>query len=135
MPSVARYDVVMDGACSFCRWSRKVIEPFDPDARLRFLDYNDPAVATQVPFPSSELDRELHVRTPAGAWLLGFNAWLAIMRALPKLAWIGRVAELPPLRWFGPIVYRFIARHRYWLPGAPKRCETDTCARPARGSD
>ena len=34
---------------------------------------------------------------------------------------------LPPVRWLGPSVYRFIARHRYSLPGAPARCESDTC--------
>jgi predicted DCC family thiol-disulfide oxidoreductase YuxK len=38
---------------------------------------------------------------------------------------------MPPLRWIGPYAYDFVARHRYSLPGAPARCETDTCAIPA----
>jgi len=69
---------------------------------------------------------------PDGKWLKGFEAWLALLRVLPKLSWIGWIAGLPPLRWLGPSVYAFIARHRYSLPGAPTRCDTDTCAVPGR---
>jgi predicted DCC family thiol-disulfide oxidoreductase YuxK len=98
---------------------------------VQFLDYNDPAVAAQAPFPRAELDQEMHMRTPEGKWLRGFEAWLVLLRVLPKLAWLGRMASLPPLRWLGPPVYGFIARHRYSLPGAPARCDTDTCAPPS----
>jgi len=44
----------------------------------------------------------MHMRTPEGKWLRGFEAWLALLRVLPKLAWLGRIASVPPLRWFGP---------------------------------
>jgi predicted DCC family thiol-disulfide oxidoreductase YuxK len=134
MPATATYDVFMDGSCSFCRWTQAKVEPYDSDSRLRFLDYNDPSVAAQAPFPRAELDEEMHVRTPDGAWLRGFEAWIALLRVLPKLAWIGRIGGLPPMRWLGPSVYAFIARHRYSLPGAPARCETDSCAVPGRPS-
>ncbi len=130
MPKNTTYDIFMDGSCSFCRWSRQKIEPYDSASRLRFLDYNDPAVAAQAPFPRAELDNEMHVRTPDGTWLEGFTAWVALLRVLPRLAWVGRIAGMPPARWLGPSVYAFIARHRYSLPGAPKRCESDTCAIP-----
>jgi predicted DCC family thiol-disulfide oxidoreductase YuxK len=135
MPQTAKYDIFLDGSCSFCQWTRERIKPYDSGAWLRFLDYNDPAVAAQAPFARAELDREMHLRTPEGAWLRGFDAWLALLRVLPKLSWLSRIASLPPLRWIGPPVYRFIARHRYRLPGAPARCENDTCAPPAHRSD
>lgn len=131
MPQAPKYDIFLDGSCSFCQWSRAKIEPYDSGERVRFLDYNDPAVAAQVPFPRTDLDREMHMRTPEGKWLRGFEAWLALLRVLPKLVWLGRIAGLPPLRWLGPPIYAFVARHRYSLPGAPARCETDTCAPPA----
>jgi len=131
MPQTAKYDIFLDGSCSFCRWSQAKIEPYDSGERVRFLDYNDPAVAELTPFPRGELDREMHMRTPEGKWLRGFEAWLVLLRVLPKLAWLGRIASVPPLRWFGPSVYGFIARHRYSLPGAPARCDTDSCAPPA----
>src|SRR6266404_3976522 len=53
---------------------------------------------------------------------------LSLHDALP--IWLGRIASVPPLRWLGPSVYGFIARHRYSLPGAPARCDTDSCAPP-----
>lgn len=108
------------------------MEPYDSTARLRFLDYNDPGVAEQAPFSRSDLDEEMHVRTPDGKWLKGFDAWVALLRVLPKLSWLGWIAGMPPARWFGPSVYAFIARHRYNLPGAPSHCETDTCPVPGR---
>jgi len=134
MPQSSTYDIFMDGSCSFCRWTQAKVEPYDSASRLRFLDYNDPSVATQAPFLRSELDEEMHVRRPDGAWLKGFEAWVALLRVLPKLAWIGRLASVPPMRWTGPSVYAFIARHRYSLPGAPARCETDSCAIPGRSA-
>jgi predicted DCC family thiol-disulfide oxidoreductase YuxK len=130
MPQTAKYEIFLDESCSFCRWSREKIEPFDTRGNLRFLDYHDPAVAAQAPFPRSDLDREMYMRTPEGKWLHGFEAWLTVLRVLPKLAWLGRIVSLPPLRWLGHPIYAFIARHRYSLPGAPARCETDTCAPP-----
>jgi predicted DCC family thiol-disulfide oxidoreductase YuxK len=130
MPESPKYDIFLDGSCSFCRWSRDKIEPYDSSGRVRFLDYNDPAVAAQTPFPRSDLDQEMHLRTAEGKWLRGFEAWLALLRVLPRLAWLGWVAGLPPLRWLGPPLYRFIARHRYSLPGAPAPCDGDTCALP-----
>jgi predicted DCC family thiol-disulfide oxidoreductase YuxK len=135
MPQTPKYDIFLDGSCSFCQWSRAKIEPYDSRGRLRFLDYNDRGVAAQACFPRAELDREMHMRTPEGKWLRGFEAWLALLRVLPKLAWLGRIASLPPLRWLGPPVYSFIARHRYSLPGAPPRCENDTCGTTARHAE
>jgi predicted DCC family thiol-disulfide oxidoreductase YuxK len=132
MPVNATYDVFMDGSCSFCRWSQAKVEPYDTRGRIRFLDYNNPAVAAQAPFSRDELSAEMHVRTPEGNWLAGFEAWAALLRTLPKLSWLGRLANMPPLRWIGPYAYDFIARHRYSLPGAPARCASDSCAIPAR---
>jgi predicted DCC family thiol-disulfide oxidoreductase YuxK len=131
MSQSATYDIFMDGSCSFCRWTRAKVEPYDSHARLRFLDYNDSEVAAQAPVPRVDLDREMHMRTPEGIWLKGFEAWLAILRVLPRFAWLGWIASLPPFRWLGPPLYGFIARHRYSLPGAPARCETDTCPLPS----
>jgi predicted DCC family thiol-disulfide oxidoreductase YuxK len=129
------FDIFMDGSCSFCRWIWSKIEPYDSNSKLKFLDYNDPAVAAQAPFPRAALDSEMHVRTPDGNWFQGFGAWVVLLRALPRLEWLGRISGMPPVRWIGPALYAFIARHRYRLPGAPARCESDTCSisgRPPR---
>lgn len=130
MLETATYDIFLDGSCSFCRWTQEKIAPYDTASRLRFLDYNDPVVAAQAPFSREELDSAMHVRTPDGTWLKGFAAWQVLLRVLPRLAWLGRLASMTPLRWIGPSAYAFIARHRYSLPGAPARCESDSCAIP-----
>ena len=130
IPQAPKYDIFLDASCSFCRWTRARIEPYDSRGRIRFLDYNDPLVGAQTPFSRTELESEMSVRTPEGLWLRGFEAWLAVLCALPRLAWIGRLAILPPLRWIGPSIYRFVARHRYRIPGIPVRCTNDDCAVP-----
>jgi len=128
MAPSATYDIFTDGSCSFCRWMRTKVEPYDSGKQLRFLDYNNPSMAALAPFPIGELAREIHVRTPEGNWAIGFEGWLVLLRTLPKLAWIGRAAGSPLLLGLGPSAYRFIARHRYSIPGAPRRCASDTCA-------
>jgi predicted DCC family thiol-disulfide oxidoreductase YuxK len=124
------YQIFLDGSCSFCRWTRKQIEPYDSNSRLRFLDFNDPSVAAQTTLTPSDLRSEMNVRTPEGAWLRGFDAWVAILRVLPKFAWLARIAGLPPLRWAGPSIYRFVARHRHAIPGAPETCTAEVCVAP-----
>jgi predicted DCC family thiol-disulfide oxidoreductase YuxK len=127
-----QFEVLLDGSCAFCQWVRARVEPYDTNLRVQFLDYNDSQVAARTPFPRNELDDEMHVRTPEGAWLRGYPAWIAILRELPNLAWLDRIGGWPPFSWIGPSIYRFIARHRYTLPGAPPRCNSGSCEVPDR---
>ena len=124
--------VYVDRHCAFCRWMEQRVKRFDRHGRVEFLDYTGAAIQPTVPFPPEELAAEMHVRGADGAWSKGFFAWLAVMRALPALAWLGWVLARPPLRWLGPPFYRFIARNRYSLPGAPPRCDT-SCTRHLGG--
>ena len=128
MPAPARIQVYVDGHCAFCRWMEQQVKRFDRHRRVEFLDYNDPTIQPALPFQAEELAAEMHVCAADGAWSKGFFAWLTVMRALPAPAWLGWVLALPPLRWLGPPFYRFIARNRYSLPGAPPRCDT-SCMR------
>jgi len=132
VPRQAKFEILTDGACPFCQWTRARIEPFDTASRLRFLDYNDPEVAAQTPFTRKELDREMHVRAPDGTWSSGFAAWVVILRALPPLAWLGWLLGTRMFRNAGPRLYRWIARNRYRLPGSPPPCRADACA-PSTG--
>jgi predicted DCC family thiol-disulfide oxidoreductase YuxK len=120
--------IYYDGACSFCLWSKGLVEPWDTQSRLRFLDINDPQVEASAPYPREELTREMHLQGPDGTWSAGFAAWVRILRVLPRFAWLGWMLGLPPFRWAGPSVYRWVAGHRSLLPGVPPACTTDTCA-------
>jgi len=123
-----KFEVFLDEACAFCQWTRSRVEPFDTKRCIEFLDYNEPEVAAQAPFSRESLDREMHVRTPSGDWLSGYAAWVALLRAMPRLAWLGWILGAPPIRWMGPGFYRWVAKNRYHLPGSPPRCEADRCA-------
>lgn len=122
----AKYDVLTDGACPFCQWTRAQIERFDTARRLRFLDYNQPDVAAQAPFSRAELSREMHVRAPDGTWSAGFEAWVVVLRVLPPLAWLGWLLGSRAFRRAGPKLYRWVARNRYRWPGSPPPCRADT---------
>lgn len=128
MASPAKYDVLLDGGCAFCQWTRARIEPFDTARRLRFLDYNDPEVAAGTPFSREKLDREMHVRAPDGTWSAGFAAWVVILRALPPVAWLGWLLATRMFRKAGPKLYRWVARHRYRWLGVPPPCRAESCA-------
>ncbi len=137
MPRLQQYEVFMDGGCAFCQWARTRIEPFDTNERLKFLDYNDPAVAAQAPFSREELDLEIHVRAPDGVWHAGFVAWVVLLRVMPILKWLGALLGTAMFRTAGPKLYRWVARNRHRLPGAPPACRTDarqTQSAPAASS-
>ncbi len=125
-------DIYLDGACAFCQWTRARIEPWDTRGVLRFRDYNDPLIAAETPFSTEQLAQEMHLRAPDGTWSVGFEAWVKILRELPGLAWLGKLLGTTPLRRLGPRAYRWVARHRQLLPGAPPACTTETCAVPRR---
>jgi predicted DCC family thiol-disulfide oxidoreductase YuxK len=139
MPRLKQYEIFTDGGCPFCQWARARVEPFDTNERLKFLDYNDPAVAAQTPFSREELDREMHVRAPDGMWHAGFAAWVAVLRALPLLSWLGALLGSGLFRKSGPRLYRWVARNRYRLPGSPPPCRADACrvqpATPTTGAE
>ncbi len=125
MPGLKKYEIFIDGGCGFCQWARARVEPFDTNNRLRFLDYNDPAVAEQAPFSREELDREVHVRAPDGSWHAGFRAWVVVLRAMPFLRWLGALLGSPLFRNAGPRLYQWVARNRHRLPGSPPPCRAE----------
>jgi predicted DCC family thiol-disulfide oxidoreductase YuxK len=131
MGEEAKFEIFVDGSCAFCRALQSTVEPRDTRHRLAFFDYNDPAVAARAPFPRERLDEEMHVRRPDGSWAVGFAGWAAILRELPRWGWLGWLFGIFPFRQLGPGVYRWIARHRYRIPGFPPPCTRNTCAVPA----
>jgi predicted DCC family thiol-disulfide oxidoreductase YuxK len=135
MSETGKSEVFIDGSCAFCQAARSWVEARDKSKRLVFVDYNDPAVAACAPFPRARLDAEMHVRKPDGTWAAGFAGWGAILRELPRYHWLGWIFGVFPLNRMGPSVYRWIARHRYRIPGFPAPCTSESCALPQKTSD
>ena len=136
MEAAAKLTVFDDGNCPFCQWAQAWVERRDREHRLEFFDFNRPEIAAQAPFAPSELGRRMHVRSPDGAWHVGYFGWIAVLSALPHWGWLAGGMRHAPLRWMGPSVYQWVADHRYQVPrfllrwlGAPPPCPVN-CALP-----
>lgn len=128
MPADAKLRVYFDGACPFCRGVQTRVARFDPHGRVEFVDYHNPVAAAEAPFSESALAAEMHAVTDNGQWYVGYFSWAAMLRELPAWKWLGWLMTIPPFRWFGPSAYRWIARHRYSLPGLGAPCDEHSCA-------
>lgn len=128
MPENPKLEIYLDGSCAFCRAVQERVARRDRNHRLEFMDYNDPAVAARAPFPRERLDAEMHVRKTDGSWVAGFEGWAAVLLELPRYKWLGWLFGVFPLHGLGPGVYRWIARHRYRIPGFPAPCTNESCS-------
>lgn len=124
--------VLYDGQCVICNQTKRAISALDWLGRVTWLDVHDRAAVARV---APSLDREtalgqVHVLYPDGRLVGGFEGTRAMLRQVPLGLPLWLIASLPGVRgWLGPLVYRFIARHRYRinrLVGAPV-CDADSC--------
>ena len=127
--------IYTDGQCPFCLAMQALAVRRDRGQRLRWRDFNLPAVAAETPFSHAELARRMHVLTPDGQWHTGYFGWVAILAVLPRWRWLAPIARLWPFRWIGPKLYGFVANHRYLIPrvvlawlGAPAPCPPGGCS-------
>lgn len=121
-----RIEVYTDGQCPLCRWTRARVEPWDRDARIQWLDYNDPQVLKRAaPHAFREMAEEMHVRRADRTWSMGFRGWIDVLRVLPRWRWLAPVLSIWPFTSLGPIFYRNLARRRYQLFGIPPPCDPE----------
>ena len=111
-----------------------LVRRLDWRQRFELLDAHSAEVAARFP----DLDRRallgaIHLITPAGEVLTGFEAVRRQVRYLPLLAWLAPILRLPGMDWLGPRLYAFVARNRYRLNrllGRPVACDSGTCHAP-----
>ena len=126
MSEAAQWEVYTDGQCPLCRWMREKVERRDRRRRIKWLDYRDPEVQTSVPYTFQELDAEMHARRIAdGDWSAGYQAWLEVLRVLPRWRFIVPLLSIWPFTALGRIFYRWLATRRYKLFGVPPPCDAD----------
>jgi predicted DCC family thiol-disulfide oxidoreductase YuxK len=121
--------LIYDADCGFCQWSLA--------QGRRFL----PVMPSTEPFQTADLDRFGLSRAQASAALqfvrsdgsvvAGHLAVAAVLMGQPRFGWrlLGSTITVPGISWATGLAYRWIARHRYLLPGA-----TDDCAVTARST-
>ena len=127
MNEAGRIQVLTDGECPLCKWSRARVEPRDREHRIEWVNYRDPEVIKRIapPYTFAELDKEMHVRTTDGRWTGGYAAWLELMRVLPRWRYLVPVLSRWPFTRLGATLYRWLASRRYELFGIPPPCDAD----------
>lgn len=124
VPRRGRLEVYTDGRCPLCQWSRARVEPLDTEHRIEWFDFNDSAAQRRAaPHTYDELNAEMHVRREDGTWSKGFEAWLDVLRVLPRWRWAGAALSAWPFKSIGPPLYRWLARRRYTIFGIPPPCD------------
>lgn len=123
MENASKIDVYTDGECPLCQWIQLRVEPRDRDKRLRWLNFRDPQTLREAaPRTFDQMSAEMHAKLPDGRWVQGYRAWIEVLKVLPSWAWLASVMQIWPLTAIGPVVYRWIAAHRFSLFGIPPPC-------------
>jgi predicted DCC family thiol-disulfide oxidoreductase YuxK len=124
MSNRSKIEVYTDGQCNLCNWMRARVDPYDRDARIEWLDYNDPEILQRAaPRTREEMAAEMHTRSSDGRWSKGYLAWIEVIRVLPSWKWLAPVLSVWPFTKLGPIFYRWLAARRYTLFGVPPPCD------------
>ncbi len=126
-PARDKHVLLYDGHCAFCRACRDILKGLDHADQLEPLSFQDPGVLEQ--FPTIGYERamaSMHLVMIDGR-IFGEEAMLReLFRLTPwYLRWMGVLFVVPGVSGLARRMYRWVARNRYRLSGAPP-CE-DAC--------
>jgi glyoxylase-like metal-dependent hydrolase (beta-lactamase superfamily II)/predicted DCC family thiol-disulfide oxidoreductase YuxK len=122
---VARaYRVLYDGQCEVCQACVSWLKALDNENKTLCLPISAEALAAINPrLNLDECLRELHVVTPDGGILVGWDAVACLARLFPSTWLIGAVGQRFPFRNAGRLLYGFVATNRYSL----SKCRGGAC--------
>ncbi len=107
--------VIYDGQCGFCRDSVQALRVMDLWASIKLLDYHE-LMDLQKIHPDLEhqdLEEEIHLIETGGRVFKGFFAFRRLCWTLPMMVPLLPLFYFPGAGLLGPVIYRWIARHRY----------------------
>jgi predicted DCC family thiol-disulfide oxidoreductase YuxK len=115
--------ILFDGVCPLCNTGADWVRARDRAGNFDLLPYQAPGVAARWPdLDPARLAEEMHVVTADGRALRGADAAARVLRRLPGWGWLGWLLGARALAPFARPAYRWVARRRRFLPGAPGRC-------------
>lgn len=128
--SPKRSKLVYDGHCQFCLESVKRIRTLDMFLSLELVDYQEHEDLSKFHphLTHKEASSQLHLVEPGGKLYGGFNVFRRICFTLPMLYPLIPILYFPGMKWIGAIVYKFIAKNRYFMHFHPI-CKTNSCFR------
>jgi len=120
--------LIYDGQCRLCVAAKKGLERLGPHA--------DATPARMVPYQSEEAKKALgesyrpgrpnvaFLVRPNGEIASGLDAFLALLPGIKGGRGLSALLSLPLVKPFGYLLYRFIARYRYFIFGRVPLAET-----------
>lgn len=118
------YKVLYDGQCEICQACVAWLKTLDRQNETLPLEISpDVLSTTDSRLQLEECLRQLHVVTPAGEILVGWDAVAKLARLFPSTWLIGTLGKHFPFRGIGRLIYGFVAANRYSL----SKCRGGAC--------
>ncbi|MET3804732.1 putative DCC family thiol-disulfide oxidoreductase YuxK [Nakamurella sp. UYEF19] len=117
--------IIYDGDCGFCQWSlvqgRRFLTVMPSAEALQNADlagYGLTMAQAMAAVQFVAADRTVTA---------GHEAAASVLMWQPRFGWrlLGSLMTVPPVSWLAALAYRWVAGHRYLLPG-----HSDACAVP-----
>ena len=122
--TTSKYRVLYDGQCELCQASVAWLKILDQKQQTLALPISEEILSAVDPrLGLDECLRQLHVVTPRGEVLVGWDAVASLAALFPTTWLIGALGGLFPFRNAGRLLYGFIARNRYSL----SKCRGGAC--------
>ena len=118
------YRVLYDGQCEICQGCVSWLKTLDLKNKTTCLPISAEVLACgDSRLRMDDCLRQLHVVTPGGAILAGWDAVACLARLFPSTWLVGAAGRRFPFRNAGRLLYGFVARNRYSL----SKCRGGAC--------
>jgi predicted DCC family thiol-disulfide oxidoreductase YuxK len=118
------YRVLYDGQCEICQGCVSCLKTLDLKNKTTCLPISAEVLACgDSRLRMDDCLRQLHVVTPGGAILAGWDAVACLARLFPSTWLVGAAGRRFPFRNAGRLLYGFVARNRYSL----SKCRGGAC--------
>jgi glyoxylase-like metal-dependent hydrolase (beta-lactamase superfamily II)/predicted DCC family thiol-disulfide oxidoreductase YuxK len=122
--STAKYRALYDGQCEICQACVSWLKTLDMTSKTICLPISAEVLsAVDSRLKMDECLHQLHVVTPEGEILVGWDAVASLARLFPSTWLIGVLGRRFPFRNAGRLVYGFVAKNRYSL----SKCRGGAC--------
>jgi predicted DCC family thiol-disulfide oxidoreductase YuxK len=123
-PTTPMYSVLYDGQCEICQACVAWLKTLDREKKTSALPISAEVLASvDSRLRMDECLRQLHVVTPEGEILVGWDAVASLACLFPSTWLIGILGQRFPFRNAGRRLYGFVAANRYSL----SKCRGGAC--------
>jgi predicted DCC family thiol-disulfide oxidoreductase YuxK len=121
-------EMIYDGHCAFCKRSMAAFLAFDGLGQISVRDFrSNPSPIV----PDAAMEKALHLVTPSGRAIAGFDAYRHAVLRVPGMWWMVPAFYIPVLsRAVGRPVYNWIATHRQVISTCGVQASTTAGAKP-----